>query len=275
LKSQAFPIMAKIYVASSWRNQHYESVVNRLRMAGHEVYDFRNPPKGTGGFHWSDVDSDYMNWNVTQYREGLKSPKAEQQFANDIEALTWADTCLLVLPCGRSAHTEAGWMAGAGKKVIVYIPEMQEAELMYKLFDLVTDDIGEVLTFLQEPGREFLHMWPEYGEALFWDLKGVSCGDFTRIYLDNDIEIDLTGINGLKEWFREWDSESLYHKKGWTDSEWKEWWNRGYELAKQIKKLLPYYVDFYYMWKTEDIWKIRPKDADDGGVFAWNIPLPI
>ena len=103
--------MAKVYVASSWRNQHYTDVVNRLREAGHEVYDFRNPPKGTGGFHWSDVDADYMNWNVAQYREGLKSPRAEQQFANDIEALTWADTCLLVLPCGRSAHTEAGgWL---------------------------------------------------------------------------------------------------------------------------------------------------------------------
>ena len=147
--SQAFPIMAKIYVASSWRNQHYTDVVNRLREAGHEVYDFRNPPKGTGGFHWSDVDEDYMNWNVAQYREGLKSPRAEQQFANDIEALTWADTCLLVLPCGRSAHTEAGWMAGAGKKVIVYIPEMQEAELMYKLFDFVSGDLDEIIGYLK------------------------------------------------------------------------------------------------------------------------------
>ena len=147
--SQAFPIMAKIYIASSWRNQHYESVVNRLREAGHEVYDFRNPPQGTGGFHWSDVDADYMNWNVSQYREGLKSQKAEQQFANDIEALTWADTCLLVLPCVRSAHTEAGWMAGAGKKVIVYIPEMQEAELMYKLFDFVSGDLNEIIGYLK------------------------------------------------------------------------------------------------------------------------------
>lgn len=141
--------MAKIYVASSWRNQYYTEVVDKLREAGHEVYDFRNPPQETGGFHWSDVDANYMNWNVTQYREGLKSQKAEQQFANDIEALTWADTCLLVLPCGRSAHTEAGWMAGAGKKVIVYIPEMQEAELMYKLFDLVTDSLDEVISFLK------------------------------------------------------------------------------------------------------------------------------
>ena len=141
--------MAKIYIASSWRNQYYPDVVTRLREAGHDVYDFRNPPQGTDGFHWSDVDADYMNWNAAQYREGLKSPKAEQQFANDIEALTWADTCLLVLPCGRSAHTEAGWMAGARKKVIVYIPEMQEAELMYMLFDLVTDNLDEVISFLK------------------------------------------------------------------------------------------------------------------------------
>ena len=147
--SQASPIMAKIYVASSWRNQYYSDVVNRLREAGHEVYDFRNPPQGTDGFHWSDVDADYMDWDVAQYREGLKSQKAEQQFANDIEALTWADTCLLVLPCGRSAHTEAGWMAGAGKKVIVYIPEMQEAELMYKLFDFVSGDLDEIIGYLK------------------------------------------------------------------------------------------------------------------------------
>ena len=39
-------------------------------------------------------------------------------------------------------------MKGAGKKVIVYIPEMQEAELMYKLFDLVTGSLDEVNEFL-------------------------------------------------------------------------------------------------------------------------------
>ena len=35
-------------------------------------------------------------------------------------------------------------MKGAGKTVIAYIPEMQEAELMYKLFDLVTGSLEEV-----------------------------------------------------------------------------------------------------------------------------------
>lgn len=36
--------------------------------------------------------------------------------------MKWADTCVLALPCGRSAHLEAGWMSGAGKKLIVYMP---------------------------------------------------------------------------------------------------------------------------------------------------------
>ena len=117
--------------------------------AYHEVYDFRNPPHGRGGFHWSDVDPDFQNWTAKQYRDVLKDPWSETQFKSDLDALMWADVCVLVLPCGRSAHTEAGWMAGNGKRTVVYIPEMQEAELMYKLFDLVTDDIAEILDFLK------------------------------------------------------------------------------------------------------------------------------
>ena len=35
----------KIYVASSWRNGYYPDVVDKLREAGHDVYDFRNPPQ--------------------------------------------------------------------------------------------------------------------------------------------------------------------------------------------------------------------------------------
>ena len=100
--------MARIYVASSWRNPFFPEVVRRLREAGHEVYDFRNPPHGGKGFRWTDIDENAPNWTFGQYAEGLHLPLAERQFAADMEALEWADTCVLVLPCGRSAHTEAG-----------------------------------------------------------------------------------------------------------------------------------------------------------------------
>ena len=137
--------MARIYVASSWRNQYYPAVVEALRRAGHDVYDFRNPTHGGGGFHWTDIDKNAPNWTFEEYAEGLRHPLAARQFMADLEALDWADTCVLVLPCGRSAHTEAGWMAGAGKRVIVYIPEMQEPELMYKLFDQVVGNIDNLV----------------------------------------------------------------------------------------------------------------------------------
>ena len=65
-----------------------------------------------------------------------------------MDALERADACVLVLPCGRSAHTEAGWMAGRGKKVVVYIPKMEEPELMYKLFDKVAGTLDEVIKAL-------------------------------------------------------------------------------------------------------------------------------
>ena len=137
--------MAKIYVASSWRNKYYPAVVEALRAKGHEVYDFRNPPHGGNGFRWTDIDEKALEWSFDEYSEGLHHPKAERQFKADLEALEWADTCVLVLPSGRSAHTEAGWMAGAGRRVFVYIPEMQEPELMYKLFDGVAGSMEDLL----------------------------------------------------------------------------------------------------------------------------------
>lgn len=140
--------MAKIYVASSWRNKYFPEVVNALRAAGHEVYDFRNPPHGGNGFRWTDIDEKALSWTFEQYIEGLHHPKAERQFTADLDALNWADTCVLVLPCGRSAHTEAGWMAGAGKHVVAYIPELLEPELMYKLFDKVCGTISDLLASL-------------------------------------------------------------------------------------------------------------------------------
>lgn len=140
--------MARIYVASSWKNQHYPEVVMFLQKYGHDVYDFRNPPHGGSGFHWTDVDENASKWTFEQYAEGLHHPLAERQFAADLDALEWADVCVLVLPCGRSAHTEAGWMAGKGKKTVVYIPEIQEPELMYKLFDFVSDSLEAICEYL-------------------------------------------------------------------------------------------------------------------------------
>ena len=58
-----------IYVASSWRNPYYEDVVKRLRSEGFSVYDFRNPPHGGNGFHWTDVDENAPNWSFEKIHD--------------------------------------------------------------------------------------------------------------------------------------------------------------------------------------------------------------
>lgn len=136
--------MSKIYVASSWRNSYQPFVVEHLRNDGHEVYDFRHPFHGNSGFHWSDIDTDWQAWDPKAYRAALMHPIAGEGFDSDYGAMQWADTCVLVLPCGRSAHAEAGWMAGQGKRTIVYIPEPVEPELMYLLFGQICVSMSDV-----------------------------------------------------------------------------------------------------------------------------------
>ena len=62
-----------------------------------------------------------------------------------------ANACVLCLPCGRSAHLEAGWMKGAGKKVFAFIPHNVhiEPELMYELLDGIALNVPELLQMLE------------------------------------------------------------------------------------------------------------------------------
>lgn len=96
------------------------------------------------GFAWSEIDENWKNWTPLQYKSALSHPIAEAGFKLDFDAMKWADICVMVLPCGRSANTEAGWMKGAGKKVYVFQPTKQEPELMYKIFDGIITSTREL-----------------------------------------------------------------------------------------------------------------------------------
>lgn len=141
--------MKKIYVASSWRNDIQPDVVTRLLNAGHEVYDFKHPKPGNNGFHWSEVDPDWKQWTPSAFRQGLSHPVAECGFSLDWNAMIWADTCVLVMPCGRSAHIEAGYFVGAGKRLIILLSKEAEPELMYKMTPFICLSIEEVLEDLE------------------------------------------------------------------------------------------------------------------------------
>lgn len=135
----------KIYVASSWRNYLQAGVVAMLRAAGHDVYDFKNPRAGDNGFGWRSIDPDWQRWTPERFRECLSHPVAVAGFDSDFDAMRAADACVLVLPCGRSAHLEAGYFVGAGKPVYVLMTEQQEPELMYRMAKRVLVNTDELL----------------------------------------------------------------------------------------------------------------------------------
>lgn len=137
----------KIYVASSWRNRIQPDIVEQLREAGHEVYDFHHPEPGNDGFSWSEIDPNWRSWTTEQFRKALNHPIAVDGFTLDMNALRWCDACVLVLPCGRSAHLELGYAVGAGKKTIALaLPEFgpHEPELMYRMLNAVCLSVDEV-----------------------------------------------------------------------------------------------------------------------------------
>jgi hypothetical protein len=125
--------MARIYLASSWRNQAQQLIVSELRAAGHEVYDFKNPAPGNIGFSWRQCGmyGDERELDAAQTLALLNHPVAQAGFKLDHDAMEWADTFVMLLPCGRSAHLELGWACGAGKRTMILQPERQEPELMY------------------------------------------------------------------------------------------------------------------------------------------------
>ena len=131
----------KIYVASSWRNVYQPAVVRRFREAGHEVYDFRN----ANGFQWSEIDGNWQDWIPEQYIEALDHPLAVNGYHTDFDAMEWADMCVLVMPCGRSAHLEAGYFIGAKKPMYILMLDKNEPELMYKLATGIYTNIDELL----------------------------------------------------------------------------------------------------------------------------------
>lgn len=134
-----------IYVASSWRNPHQQEIVAALRAAGVEVYDFRNPPARTE-FAWEQVDREWKEWDVDAFRRGLFHPVAESGFREDMHHLRACRAGILALPCGRSAHLEAGYVVGAGKPLAIFLPPGRtEPELMYKMAIFLTSGVPSLV----------------------------------------------------------------------------------------------------------------------------------
>lgn len=143
---------SRVYVASSWRNEMQPAVVSTLRVAGIDCYDFKHPDGPTSdGFHWRECLSTYSGetCDVDDYLTGIDHPTAVAGYGRDFAAMESCDCCVLVLPCGRSAHLELGWFTGQGRRTAILMDgPIVVPELMYRLVDFIAPNLFELLGWL-------------------------------------------------------------------------------------------------------------------------------
>ena len=152
--------MSRIYVASSWRNGTQPALVKELRKHGHQVYDFRRPKGRNDQNVWESVTRrlgrkeayDQNSLTPHDFDLMLQDKEARERFEEHYQAMQDADTCIILLPCGSSASSEAGYMHGKGKRVFIYdVRQFVKPELMYLMFDGYFQDKDKLFKALEEP----------------------------------------------------------------------------------------------------------------------------
>lgn len=128
-----------IYVVGSLSNDRVEEVAEQLREAGFDVFDQWRCAKG-------DFWADYALRRGMSFKEALQMDFVETAFQFDMKYLSRADAGVLVMPAGRSAGLEIGWLLGRGKPgYVLYDGEPDRADLMTKMSTGVFFSVEELI----------------------------------------------------------------------------------------------------------------------------------
>jgi nucleoside 2-deoxyribosyltransferase len=138
--------MAKsIYLIGSLRVPLVRGVAAALREQGHDVFDDWH----AAGPEADDIWQQYEKDRSRGYLEALGGYHAQHAFALDFEHLHRCDVGVMILPAGKSAHMELGYMRGLGKPAYILMEgEPERYDLMYLLATdvfLQLDDLLRVL----------------------------------------------------------------------------------------------------------------------------------
>ncbi len=138
--------MRVIYLIGSLRNPEIPKIAAALRNAGHEVFDDWH----AAGPHADDEWQKYEQGRGFDMGEALAGYAAKHTFEYDKHHLNRCDTVILVMPAGKSAHTELGYAIGKSKRSFVLFSEgyPERWDVMYGLADYVTDELNDLLEVL-------------------------------------------------------------------------------------------------------------------------------
>lgn len=120
----------KIYLIGSLRNPAVPVVADQLRAQGFEVFD----DWFAAGHEADEWLQRYEQNRGHSYREALRGHAVNHVFHFDEHHLDDCDMAVMLLPAGKSAHLELGYVRGQGKPAFIWMPngEPERWDVMYR-----------------------------------------------------------------------------------------------------------------------------------------------
>jgi len=142
-----------IYLIGSLRNAEITTIANELRKLGFEVFDDWHSVSPNGDDLWKD----YEIRRGRTYEEALKGWHAHDVFDMDKKHIDRSDIGVLLMPAGKSAFLELGFMIGQGKPCFILMDDQERYDIMV----LFTEETGGCVCFSMEALKtELLKLLP-------------------------------------------------------------------------------------------------------------------
>lgn len=133
----------KIYIASSWKNQHAVQMLTALlRDLDHEVLSF------VENNHGERPDSKNL-----PFEEWVRTEDAEKSFAYDTNGAMHSDLVIYISPSGKDAAAELGMAYAKGVPIIGLYAKGEDFGLMRKMMSSWVKDYEELLEALEQGGK--------------------------------------------------------------------------------------------------------------------------
>jgi hypothetical protein len=114
----------KIYVASSWKNQHaVEMLTSFLRSDGHDVLSFIE----------NDFGEEVGSQNPMGFEDWIKTESADKSFKYDTDGATKSDLVIYIGPSGKDAAAEVGAAWASGIEILGLYAKGEDFGLMRKM----------------------------------------------------------------------------------------------------------------------------------------------
>jgi len=122
-------MMKSIYLIGSLRNPNIPETAREIRAAGFDVFDDWFAP----GPETDDFWRNYEKSKGSSYQEALYGYAARHVFEFDKSHLDRCDAAIMVMPAGKSAHLELGYVLGNKKPgFILFDEEPERWDVMYQ-----------------------------------------------------------------------------------------------------------------------------------------------